>query len=261
MGQTEMGGVVVTGAARGIGLGIASDLAAAGYGVVIADLDEETGRAAADTIASSGAGAIFARTDVTERATVRAAVAAAEEAFGHLHAIVNNAGFNKPQKFLETTEDNWERILRVNGLGVLIGIQEAARAMLAKGTKGKIVSTASIAGRSGFPDFAPYCASKAAVISLTQAAAKELAPHGICVNAFAPGVVDTDLWTQLDLDLMEMGVAERPGQAMQDFSAGIPLGRTSAPADIAGTVRFLVSPASDYMTGQCLMIDGGMIMQ
>jgi meso-butanediol dehydrogenase/(S,S)-butanediol dehydrogenase/diacetyl reductase len=140
-------------------------------------------------------------------------------------------------------------------------MQEASKAMIATGHKGKIISTASMAGRAGFGDFAPYCASKASVISLTQAAAKALAPHGITVNAFAPGVVETDLWVTLDRDLMEMGATSVPGQAIKEFSAGIPLGRASRPEDISGTVDFLLSPASDYMTGQCLMIDGGMIMQ
>lgn len=259
--EPDMGGVVVTGAARGIGLEIARHSAAAGYGVVIADLDADAGRRAAASITEAGSNAIFCMVDVAERESVKAAIAACEGAFGFLHAIVNNAGFNKPQPFLETTEDNWSRIMQVNGLGVLIGIQEAAKAMIARGTRGKIISTASMAGRAGFGDFAPYCASKAAVISLTQAAARTLAPHGITANAFAPGVVETELWVTLDKDLMEMGASSTPGEALRNFAAGIPLGRTSTPEDIVGTVVFLLSPASDYMTGQCLMIDGGMIMQ
>lgn len=261
MTSETMGGVIVTGAARGIGQEIARSSADKGYGVVIADIDDVAGVAAAKAIEEAGGRALFCHTDVTDRASVRAAVAACEEAFGFLHAIVNNAGFNRPMRFLDTTEENWDQIMKVNGLGVMIGIQEAAKAMIARGHKGKIISTASIAGRSGFGDFAPYCASKAAVISLTQAAAKTLAEHGITANAFAPGVVETDLWEQLDLDLMEIGVSSEPGQAIDDFSAGIPLGRKSTPSDVVGTVDFLISPASDYMTGQCLMIDGGMIMQ
>ena len=261
MSKEGLGGIVVTGSARGIGLEIARSSAAKGYGVVIADLNMEAGETAAAEIVAAGGKSVFCRTDVSVRADVAAAIAACEDAFGFLHAIVNNAGFNRPQHFLETTEDNWIRIMTVNGLGVLIGMQEAAKAMIAKGHKGKIISTASMAGRSGFGDFAPYCASKAAVISLTQAAARSLAPHGITVNAFGPGVVATELWTQLDADLMDMGVSSRPGEAMESFSAGITLGRASTPKDVVGTVDFLISPASDYMTGQCLMIDGGMIMQ
>ena len=261
MNPENLGGVVVTGAARGIGLAIARSSAQKGYGVVIADIDETAGTEAAASIEAAGGRAMFRKVDVSDRASVAAAIAACEDEYGFLHAIVNNAGFNRPQPFLETSEENWNQIMSVNGLGVLIGMQEAAKAMIAKGTKGKIVSTASMAGRTGFGDFAPYCASKASVISLTQAAARALAEHGICVNAFGPGVVDTELWTQLDIDLMEMGASSRPGEAMENFSAGIPIGRVSMPEDIVGTVDFLISDASDYMTGQCLMIDGGMTLQ
>lgn len=261
MESEDMGGVVVTGAARGIGRAICDELTARGYAVVIADIDEDAGALAATEINANGGRAISCRTDVSDRASVAAAVRSCEEAFGHIHAIVNNAGFNRPQHFLETTEENWNRILTINGLGVLIGMQEAAKAMIAAGRPGKIVNTASIASRSGDPEWVPYCSSKAAVVSMTQAAAKALAQHRINVNAFAPGVVETDLWTQLDKDLMEMGIASRPGEAMQNFSRAIPLGRTSKPQDVVGTVAFLISPDSDYMTGQCLMIDGGMVMQ
>ena len=261
MNSDNLGGVIVTGAARGIGRAIAEELSRTGYGVVIADLDEQVGSEAAAEIDKAGGRALFHKVDVSDRASVAAAVKAYEVAFGFIHAIVNNAGFNRPQHFLETTEDNWDRIMTINGLGVLIGMQEAAKAMIAAGHKGKIVNTASIASRSGDAEWVPYCASKAAVVSMTQAGAKALAQHGINVNAFAPGVVRTDLWTQLDKDLMEMGISSAPGEAMDHFSKSIPLGRTSTPQDVVGTVAFLISPASDYMTGQCLMIDGGMIMQ
>lgn len=261
MRDPKKGGVVVTGGARGIGLAVAKSCVEQGYGVIIADLDQQAGLAAANEIDPHLQTAMFHKTDVTDRSSVTAAIQTCECAFGFIHGIVNNAGFNRPQPFLETTEDNWQSIMTVNGLGVLIGIQEAAKAMIANGYKGKIINTASMAGRTGFGDFAPYCASKAAVISLTQAAARSLAPNGIKVNAFGPGVVATELWDKLDVDLMEMGASSKPGEAMENFSEGIPLGHVSTPDDIAGTVDFLLSPASDYMTGQCLMIDGGMIMQ
>lgn len=173
--------------------------------------------------------------------------------------MFNNAGFNKPMPFMEVTEDNWHAVMDVNGLGTLIGIQEAARRMIPNGA-GKIVNTSSIAGRQGYPSFAPYSASKFAVNALTQAAARALAEHGITCNAFAPGVVDTPLWEQLDRDLMAIGDSSRPGEAMAGFAATILRGRAAQPADIVGTALYLASSDSDYLTGQVLMIDGGMVL-
>jgi len=206
MASNKGDGAVVTGAASGIGRAIAAGLAADGFSVVVADLDEAKGRAAAEEIAASNQGrAIFQRVDVTQRSSVSAAIDACTRQFGSIRVMVNNAGFNKPEPFLQATEATWHKIMDVNALGVMIGIQEAARAMIAAGTKGKIINTASIAGRTGYPDFAPYCASKFAVVALTHAGARALASNGITVNAFAPGVVDTPLWEQLDKDLMAMG--------------------------------------------------------
>jgi meso-butanediol dehydrogenase / (S,S)-butanediol dehydrogenase / diacetyl reductase len=255
-------GAVITGAASGIGRAIAAALAADGFSVVIADLDEANGRAAAAEIGVSNQGrTIFHRVDVTDRASIGAAIEACTRQFGSIKVMVNNAGFNKPEPFLEASEDTWHKIMNVNALGVMIGIQEAAKAMIAKKTNGKIINTASIAGRTGYAEWAPYCASKFAVVALTHAGARALAANGITVNAFAPRVVATPLWQQLDKDLMAMGVSSAPGEAMDNFSKSILLGRVAQPADVVGTVRFLASPASDYMTGQVLMIDGGMILQ
>ena len=166
------------------------------------------------------------------------------ERFGRLDVKFNNAGVNKPMNFLDVTEDNWNFIMGVNGLGVLIGMQEAARQMIAQGTGGKIVNTASIASRQGFDNVAPYCASKWAVVSLTQSGARDLAKHGITVTGFAPGVVATEMWDEVDRDLMAIGAAERPGQAMEEFSAGILKGRVARPDDITGTTTFLAAPDS-----------------
>jgi meso-butanediol dehydrogenase/(S,S)-butanediol dehydrogenase/diacetyl reductase len=259
---SQSGGAVVTGAASGIGRAIAAGLAADGFSVVIADMDEANGRAAAEDIAAANQGrATFQRVDVTDRSSVRSAVEACERQFGSIKVMVNNAGFNKPEPFLEASEEIWRKIMDVNALGVLIGIQEAAKTMIAAGTKGKIINTASIAGRTGYPDFAPYSASKFAVVALTHAGARALAGNGITVNAFAPGVVATPLWEQLDKDLVAMGASSAPGEAIESFSKSILLGRAAQPTDVVGTVRFLASPASDYMTGQVLLIDGGMILQ
>jgi NADP-dependent 3-hydroxy acid dehydrogenase YdfG len=151
-------GAVVTGAASGIGRAIAAGLAADGFSVVIADLDEANGRAAAGEIAAANQGrAIFQHVDVTDRRSVNATIDACKRQFGAIKVMVNNAGFNKPEPFLKASEAIWHKIMDVNALGVMIGIQEAAKAMIAAGTKGKIINTASIAGRTGYADFAPYC--------------------------------------------------------------------------------------------------------
>lgn len=256
------GGAVVTGAARGIGRELALGLLQDGFGVVIVDVDPEVGRATVEELAKEfGENILFAKADVTKRSEVAEAVAACRKAFGSIDVMINNAGFNKPEPFLKASEDIWRAIMDVNALGVLIGTQEAAKAMIEDGTKGKIINTASIAGRSGFPDFAPYSASKAAVISLTQAGARALAGNGITVNAFGPGVVDTPLWEKLDADLLEMGASSAPGEAMAGLADSILLGRVAKPTDVLGTVRFLWSSQSDYMTGQVVLIDGGMVLQ
>ncbi len=253
---------IVTGAAQGIGRAIGEALLEEGADVCFADLNGgKAAEVAADNErrASENGGAVMAAAvDVTERDQVRAMIARAVEKFGKLDVKFNNAGVNKPMNFLDVTEENWNFIMRVNGLGVLIGIQEAAKQMIGQGGGGKIVNTASIAGRQGYDNVASYCASKFAVVSLTQSAARDLAKHDITVTGFAPGVVATELWKQLDQDLMDIGASERPGQAMEEFSANILRGRVANPADITGTTTFLASPASDYMTGQIVMIDGGM---
>jgi len=150
--------------------------------------------------------------------------------------------------------------MRVNGLGVLFGIQEATEIFRAQGGGGKIVNTASIAGKEGFPLFPAYCASKAAVVSLTQSAARDLAGDGVTVNAFCPGVVTTELWDQLDQESRDVGETETEGQLIGEFSEGILLGRASTPEDIAGLCVFLASGDSDYITGQAINVDGGMLV-
>jgi meso-butanediol dehydrogenase/(S,S)-butanediol dehydrogenase/diacetyl reductase len=150
--------------------------------------------------------------------------------------------------------------MRVNAWGVLVCTQEAARQMIAQGTGGKIINTASIAGRQGYAEFAPYCASKASVISLTQAAAREFARHKITVNAFAPGVVVTPLWDGLEQDMIDKGVIKQKGEFIESFSTSILLGYPSRPSDIAGIAAFLASADSNYITGQVIMSDGGMVL-
>lgn len=251
---------VVTGGGRGMGKAIGVALAKEGANVVFADLNAAEAEGAASETKKAGGKALGLHVDVGDRKQVQAVISKTVSEFGRLDIIFNNAGINKIQPFMETTEENWDRIMRVNALGVLICMQEAAKQMISQGGGGKIINTASIAGRQGYPNIAPYCASKFAVISLTQSAARELAKHKITVNGFAPGVVDTPLWKQIDREHIEIGETKEPGEAMRNFAAGILLGRVSTPDDITGLATFLASPSSDYITGQTIVIDGGMIL-
>jgi len=249
---------IVTGGAQGIGEEIASRLVAEGAKVAIADLNGEQAKAVAARLGDGQA--IGVAMDVAERAQVGAAIEATVAAFGRLDIFFNNAGFNKPLPFMEIDAANFNAIMRVNAWGVLLCTQEAARRMIAQGQGGKIINTASIAGRQGYAEFAPYCASKASVISLTQAAAREFAKHKITVNAFAPGVVVTPLWDGLEQDMIDKGVIKKKGEFIDSFSSSILLGFPSKPRDIVGVAAFLASPDSDYVTGQVIMADGGMVL-
>ncbi|MEQ1738201.1 MAG: SDR family oxidoreductase, partial [Rhodoglobus sp.] len=212
---------------------------------------------AGEVAASIGDAALAVRVDVTVREEVATGIASAVERFGRIDAYFNNAGMNAPMKFLDITEQNFDLLMRVNAQSVLIGTQEAAKQFLRQGGGGKVVNTASIAGRTGFASFAPYSAAKAAVISLTQAAARALASDGITVNGIAPGVVDTPLWIKLDRDLEAMGEGDSNFASM---ASGILLGRAAKPEDIVPTAIFLAAPDSDYITGQIIPIEGGMIL-
>lgn len=264
MGRVSDRVCIVTGAAQGIGRAIGEALLDEGAMVCFADINGEKVAEVAEANRSrlnGGASAVTsAQVDVTDRAQVRAMIAHTVEKFGRLDVKFNNAGVNRPMNFMDVTEDNWHFIMGVNGLGCMIGMQEAARQMIAQGRGGKIINTASIASRQGFDNVAPYCASKFAVVSLTQSGARDLAKHDITVTGFAPGVVATEMWEQVDKDLLEIGAAQRPGQAMEEFSAEILKGRVARPEDITGTTTFLAARDSDYMTGQIVMIDGGMTL-
>jgi meso-butanediol dehydrogenase/(S,S)-butanediol dehydrogenase/diacetyl reductase len=258
-GRVQGLGIVVTGAGSGLGRAFSLALAREGAAVGVLDLDNAAADRVRDEIEVAGGSAVSLAADVSRREQVVDALDAFVGQAGRLDVMFNNAGFNQPMHLIDVTEDNWHAIMNVNALGTLIGIQEAAKRMIPH-RSGKIINTSSIAGRQGYPSFAPYCASKFAVNALTQAAARAFAEFNITCNAFAPGVVDTPLWTQLDADLREIGDAESPGQAMAEFSAGILRGRPAVPEDLVGTALFLASADSDYLTGQVIMADGGMVL-
>jgi meso-butanediol dehydrogenase/(S,S)-butanediol dehydrogenase/diacetyl reductase len=249
--------ILVTGGASGIGAALCRGFATEGAHVVIADLNASAATELAGEIVQAGGSAMGVAMDVTNREQVAAGIAEAVNAFGKLDAYFNNAGMNSPMKLLDVSEDNFNLIMKVNVLGVLIGMQEAAKQFIAQGSGGKIINTASIAGRTGFPSFAPYSAAKSAVISLTQSGARAWAGHNITVNGFAPGVVDTPLWVKLDEELEEIGEADGK---MDKLSSQIILGRPALPEDIVPTGVFLAAEDSDYITGQIIPIEGGMIL-
>jgi meso-butanediol dehydrogenase/(S,S)-butanediol dehydrogenase/diacetyl reductase len=259
-GRIEGKRIFITGAGSGMGRAIAGRLAAEGAHLTLFDLNAEAVEETGKDITATGASAVVTSGNVVNRDDVRAAIQAGVDAHGGIDVMFAIAGIIKPMHFLDVTEENWRATLDVNALGSLICQQEAAKHMITQGSGGKLVLTSSIAGRQGYPDFAPYSASKFAVTALVQAAARGLAEHGITCNAFAPGVVDTPLWRKLDLDIMELGDTSAPGQAFAEFSGSILAGRAGTAEDVTGTALYLASTDSDYMTGQIVMIDGGMVL-
>jgi meso-butanediol dehydrogenase/(S,S)-butanediol dehydrogenase/diacetyl reductase len=251
---------IVTGAASGMGTAIAGALAAEGARVGVADLNLAGAEAVAAKIREDGGQAIALAVDVADRASVTRMIAAAVAEFGRLDIMFNNAGIIEIVPFLDMSEDTWNKTLRVNGNGVLLGTQEAARQMIAQKSGGKIINTASIASYEVSADSVAYCASKFVVSAITKGAAKALGKHGITVNNFAPGIVETPMWQKIDDGLMKHGLTERRGQAMESSKAGIILGRPGTPRDVIGVTTFLASSDSDYITGQTIMIDGGMVL-
>jgi meso-butanediol dehydrogenase/(S,S)-butanediol dehydrogenase/diacetyl reductase len=251
----------VTGAARGIGKAVEERLAGEGASVAIGDIDVDTAVAVATDIEAGGGRAFGHHVDVTERESVTELIAATVQRYGDLDVMFNNAGVAQAVPLIDTTEEQWERLMRINALGVMIGIQESAKQFIDQARGGKIVNTASVADKQGFALVGAYSASKFAVVGLTQAAARELAVHRITVNGFCPGIVATELWRKLDEQIMSTGRTAEVGEAMAQFGEDILLGRVSTPEDSAGIAAYLASTDSDYMTGQCIQVDGGMILQ
>jgi meso-butanediol dehydrogenase / (S,S)-butanediol dehydrogenase / diacetyl reductase len=252
--------VIVTGGAGGIGAAACRAIAAEGAKVIVADLDANAARAVADDIVANGGTAESVGVDVTDRAQVHAMVRAAVDAFGALNVIFNNAGMNRARDFMDVDQENFEEVLRVNAWSVILCTQEAAKQMIAQGSGGKIVNTGSIAGRQGFWDFVPYCVAKFGIVAITQATARGLIEHGITVNAFAPGVVDTPLWVGLNDDIRTIHEQPADTDPMREFATGTLMGRPAAPAELAPFLVYLASPESDYMTGQMYMVDGGQVL-
>jgi NAD(P)-dependent dehydrogenase (short-subunit alcohol dehydrogenase family) len=258
--------ILITGAARGMGAANAEHFAEQGANVCLGDLDIDQAQKVADGINAAGNGkAIAVRMDVTKREDNAAAVAATVSSFGTINVGLFNAGVNKPRFFMDIDEDNWDMIMNVNTKAMWLGMQETARQMIKQGTQDhpyKIINVGSIASRKPLVDVTVYCTSKYGCLALTHCGALALAEHNINVNGYAPGVVVTPLWEQLDKDLVDIGFKQRAGQAYEDITNNeLVIKRVSYPEDVRGTAAFLASNDSDYMTGQMIHIDGGWCIQ
>ncbi len=244
---------IVTGAASGIGRGIAERLAADGARVVLADIDEAGAQAVASAI---GDRAVAAGCDVTDEASVEATVARAVEAFGRLDIVVNNAGILQVSSVVETDVADWDRMFAVNVRGMFLGAKVAARHLIEQDDGGVIINAASGAGRHGVGLLSHYCATKACAISITQSLALELAPHDIRVNAYAPGHIMTPMWDDI-WEPYATRVDKSVDEIRELFLGTIPLGRYGSPEDVAPYVSWLCSDDAAYVTGQTVGVNGG----
>jgi len=243
---------IVTGAARGIGKAIAARYVEEGAQVAIVDLDATEAENTAKEL--EGRAAAFP-CDISDTASVRAMVAQVCAHFGGIDILVNNAGIFDMQPLLEITEADYDRIFGTNVRGMLFTLQTVAKEMVARGVKGKIVNISSQAGRRGEALVAVFCASKAAVISLTQSAGLALIKHGINVNGISPGVVDTS-WDRVDALFAKY--ENRPlGEKKRLVGEAVPFGRIGLAEDLVGSAVFLASREADYIVAQTLNVDGG----
>lgn len=237
---------LVTGGAQGIGRAISGRLAHDGAAVVISDIQDDKGQAAAEAIRESGGQATFVRADVSEADQVEAMVARTMEAHGRLDVVVNNVGLTRDGLLMKMREEDWDLVLTVNLKSVYLVSRAAVRVMMRQ-RSGRIVNISSVAGLAGNAGQANYAASKAGIVGFTKSLAKEAGPRGITVNAVAPGYIPTDLTRDLPEALVQAAVNQTP------------LGRLGTVDDVAAAVAFFASDDAAFITGQVLRVDGGMI--
>jgi 2-hydroxycyclohexanecarboxyl-CoA dehydrogenase len=242
---------VVTGAASGMGLAIARHLAARGDRVGLLDLQGDAALRAAEDLRETGATAIAAEADVTDRGAVDAALDKVRAELGPIEIMVTSAGLDSFEPFTDITLESWERILAINLTGTFHCLQAAVPDMLAA-RWGRMVTISSSSAQSGAVRMAHYVASKSGVIGLTKALALELAPHGITVNNIPPGVIDTPMARRAE------GAGDLP--KIEKIAARIPIGRAGTPEDIAAVCGFLCSEEAGYITGQVIGVNGGMVL-
>lgn len=239
---------LVTGAGQGIGRAIALRLAEDGFDVAVNDItrSEQHANEVVKEIEARGRRSVAVLGDVTKPEEIRSAVSAAAQQLGRLDVTVANAGIARIEAFLDMEPDSWDQSFAINTKGVFLTWQAAARQYIAEGHGGKLIAAASQVAYRSSPDLPAYSASKWAVRGLTQAVAQALAKHGITANSYAPGVVNTPLW-------------ESAPDVFNALVETIPLGRAQEPTDVADLVSFFASRQSDYMTGQTVIMDGGML--
>lgn len=244
---------LITGAARGIGLEFARAYIAEGATVALADINAD---AVAKAAGSLGAKAIAVQMDVTRQDSIDAGFAEVVAKLGKLDILINNAALFTAAPIVEISRQDYDRVFAVNAAGAFFCMQAAARQMIAQGTGGKIINMASQAGRRGESLVAVYCATKAAVISLTQSAGLNLIQHGINVNAIAPGVVDGEHWDVVDAHFAKLE-GLKPGEKKKAVFDSVPIGRGATAADLTGMAIFLATPEADYVVAQTFGVDGG----
>ena len=244
---------LITGAARGIGLAFAKAYVAKGARVAIADIDLDRAKMAAAEI---GDAAVAVKMDVSDPASIDAGVQDAIAALGQIDILINNAAIFSAAPIVEITHADYRRVFDINVSGTLFTLQAVAKHMIAKGIKGCIINMASQAGRRGESLVAVYCASKAAVISLTQSAGLNLIGHGINVNAIAPGVVDGEHWDGVDAFFAKYE-GKKPGQKKKEVGDAVPFGRMGTADDLTGMAVFLASEDATYIVAQTYNVDGG----
>lgn len=259
MGSLSGKVAVVTGGARGIGRAISLRLAADGAAVAVADLNEEGAAAVAREIGAAGGSATAVEVDVADVASTERLISRTVQELGRVDVMVANAGIIQVKPFLDITAEDWDRTFAVNVRGVFLSLQATARRMIDQGDGGRLLATASIAAKMGAPYQAHYQASKSALVGLVRSAAWEMGKHGITVNCYCPGVVDTDMWRYIDVERGKL-MDRRPGELLKEMAGRNPLGRVEVPDDVAPLVSFLASEDSRFITGQAINVCGGMVM-
>lgn len=250
---------IITGSAGGLGKGIALRLANDGFNIVLQDINEDLLLETEKEFKDKGFNAVAFKSDVSIKKEQQELVQFAVTEFGQIDVFVNNAGVDAVSSFLEIDENQLNKLFNVNVYGTVFGTQAAAEQFKKQNSKGKVINACSIAGHESYEMLGTYSATKHAVRSFTQTAAKELAQDGITVNAYCPGVAKTKMWDRIDEEMVKYNDDMEPGDAFKEFSSAIKLGRYQEPKDVANLVSFLASEDSGYITGQSILTDGGLV--